>query len=506
MAMKREIIFRILRFGLTFLCGAAWATASGQEAETSRKGDGGTGIKGVTTQSATVRRDGSNVLVDMNLDLSDLKVKSTEAVLLTPYLVHGDDSLALPAVGVYGRQRYYYYLRKDKDKMISGEDETTITSGSKADVIPYHATVSYVDWMNDSRLVLGRRDYSCCERLLEDQCSEILSRVLWVPDVPRLIYVSPKGEKTKTRSLSGTAYIDFPVDKTGIYPEYHDNVAEFGKIRSTIDSVRNDSDITVTSIRLKGFASPEGSYAHNTYLARERTATIRKYVLDLYNFDPAIVTVDHEPENWEGLIEWLRTSGLPDAEKILSAAMDTSLEPDAREWRIKKNYPKDYAVMLSEIYPRLRCTKYKIEYDIRSYTDPSEILKVMEAQPQKISLGEFFLAAESLEAGSPEFNHVFEVAAVMYPDDPVANLNAANAAMERGDLVSAAERLKKAGAGGEAEYARGVLAVMAKEYSTAVEHFMSADEKGVAEAAEQARIFKEYAGYTSGSETGGTRE
>lgn len=506
MAMKREIIFRIFCFGVTFLCGTALTAAFGQEADASRKGDGGTGIEGVTTQSATVKRDGSNVLIDMDLDLSALKVKSTEAVLLTPYLVNGEDSLALPSVGVYGRQRYYYYFRKDKDKMISGEDETTLTSGSNAEVIPYRATVSYADWMNNSRLVLGRRDYSCCERILGDQCSEILSGVLWVPDVPRLLYVSPKGEKTKTRSLSGTAYIDFPVDKTGIYPEYHDNVAEFGKIRSTIDSVRNDSDITVTTIHLKGFASPEGSYAHNTYLARERTATIRKYVLDLYNFDPAIVTMDHEPENWEGLIEWLRTSGLPDAEKILEIAEGMALEPDAREWRIKKNYPKDYAVMLSEIYPRLRCTKYRIEYDIRSYTDPSEILKVMKVQPQKISLGEFFLAAESLEPGSPEFNHVFEVAAVMYPDDPVANLNAANAAMERGDLVSAAGRLKKAGDSGEAEYARGVLAVMSKEYSTAVEHFMSAGKKGVEDAAAQAKIFKEYAEYSNGTETTKTNE
>ena len=497
--MKRDIIFKIFCFGMTFLCGAALTAAFGQETDASRKD-----IEGVSTHNATVKRDGSNVLIEMDLDLSSLKVKSTEAVLLTPYLVNGEDSLALPSVGVYGRQRYYYYLRKDK--MISGEDETTITSGSNAEVIPYHATTPYKDWMNNSRLVLGRGGYSCCEKHSGDQSSELLSRVLWGPDVPRLIYVSPKGEKTKTRSLSGTAYIDFPVDKTGIYPEYHNNVAELGKIRSTIDSVRNDSDITVRSIHLKGFASPEGSYAHNIDLARERTATIRKYVLDLYHFAPEIVTIAHEPENWEGLIEWLRTSGLPNAEKILEIAEGTNLEPDAREWRIKKNYPKDYALMLREIYPRLRCTKYRIEYDIRSYTDPSEILKVMKVQPQKISLGEFFLAAESLEPGSPEFNHVFEVAAVMYPEDPIANLNAANAAMERGDLVSAAGRLKKAGDSGEAEYARGVLAVMSKEYSTAVEHFTSAEEKGVEDAAAQAKIFKEYAEYSNGTETTKTNE
>lgn len=183
---------------MTFLCGAALTAAFGQETDASRKD-----IEGVSTHNATVKRDGSNVLIEMDLDLSSLKVKSTEAVLLTPYLVNGEDSLVLPSVGVYGRQRYYYYLRKDK--MISGEDETTITSGSNAEVIPYHATTPYKDWMNNSRLVLGRGDYSCCEKHSGDQSSELLSRVLWIPDVPRLIYVSPKGEKTKTRSLSGTA-------------------------------------------------------------------------------------------------------------------------------------------------------------------------------------------------------------------------------------------------------------------------------------------------------------
>lgn len=501
MTMKRDIIFRIISTGIVFL----WSVPSvtfGQGTDVSRKN----GIEGVATQNAKVTRDGSNVLIDMDLDLTDLKVKSTVAVLLTPYLVNGEDSLALPAVGVYGRQRYYYYLRKGDGKMISGKEETSFTSGTKAEMIPYHATVSYKDWMNNSRLVLGRGDYSCCEKHVGDQSSEVLSKVLWVPDVPRLIYVSPKGEKTKTRSLSGTAYIDFPVDKTGIYPEYHDNVAELGKIRSTIDSVRNDSDITVTSIRLKGFASPEGSYAHNTDLARERTATIRKYVLDLYHFDPSIVTVDFEPENWDGLIKWLQTCGLPDAGTILAIATDTDLEPDAREWKIKKNYPKDYAVMKSEIYPRLRCTKYFIEYDIRSYTDPAEILKVMKTQPQKVSLGEFFLAAESLEPGSPEFNQAFEVAAVMYPDDPTANLNAANAAMERGDLVTATKRLDKAGDSGEAEYARGVLAVLNKEYSTAAGHFLSARAKGVSEAAGQAKIFEEYAGYEKSGESVRTKK
>lgn len=486
--MKRNSIFVNTLAALLLGTGlASWAQDVSVPAGVSRPA-----VDGVVAENAKVTRDGSKVVVDMSLDLSGLKVKSTKAVLLTPYIVNGEDSLALPSVGVYGRQRYYYYLRKDGDRMISGEDETSFRTGKDQNVIPYHATVAYKDWMNDSRLVLTRGDYACCGERISAQRSDLVSRALWVPAVPELVYVSPEGEKTKTRSLSGRAYIDFPVDRTEIHPDYHNNAVELGKIRASIDSVRSDKDITVTSVWLKGFASPEGTYAHNTMLARERTATIREYVLKLYHFDPSVVTFDHEPENWDGLVAWLATSSLPDASEILKIAKDKDTDPDVREFRIRKYYPEDYKVMKEEIYPRLRCTEYRIDYSIRGYADPREILEVMKTNPRKLSLEEFFLAAESLEAGSQEFNNVFETAAVMYPEDNVANLNAASAAMGRGDLKTAEARLSKAGDSAEADYSRGVLAVMNKDYAAAAAFFGKAADKGMDSAAAQAAIFNEY--------------
>ena len=498
MMMIRVSAVLLLAVGQSaFASGGAFGMAGGET-------DAFPPIEGVSARDARVTRDGSKVAVDMKLDVSGLKVNSVKAVLLTPCLVSGTDTLDLPSVGLYGRQRYYYYLRNDH--RMSGEDETSFRTGENPDVIPYHADIAYKEWMNGCRLVLRRSDYSCCEEKTGGQVSELVANALWTPATPGLVYVSPQGEKVKTRSLSGTAYIDFPVDRTEIYPDYHNNVLELGRIRATIDSVRNDSDITVSSIWLKGFASPEATYAHNTDLARERTNTIREYVLKLYHFDPSIVKTDYEPENWEGLIAWLRASSLPESSGILKIAQDGSVDPDVREFRIRRNYPAAYKVMKSEIYPRLRCTKYRIEYSIRGFSDPEEILRVMKANPRKLSLNEFFVAGESLAAGSPEFNEVFETAAVMYPEDKVANLNAANAAMERGDLVTAEGRLKKAGESGEAEYARGVLAVMMKEYAAAAVHFRNAEAKGVVEAAGQAKIFEEYARYAKGGETGGLKE
>lgn len=45
--------------------------------------------------------------------------------------------------------------------------------------------------------------------------------------------------------------MDYPVSQTVIYPDYHNNKEELAKIESTIDSVKFDSDVTITSIHIK---------------------------------------------------------------------------------------------------------------------------------------------------------------------------------------------------------------------------------------------------------------
>ena len=82
----------------------------------------------------------------------------------------------------------------------------------------------------------------------------------------------------------------------------------------------------------------------------------------------------------------------------------------------------------------------------------------MLTQPQKLSLNEFYLPAQACSPGSDEFNEIFETAVRMYPEDTAANLNAANTAMQKGDLKNAEHYLRKAGESPEALYARGAYA------------------------------------------------
>ena len=111
-----------------------------------------------------------------------------------------------------------------------------------------------------------------------------------------------------------------------------------------------------------------------------------------------------------------------------------------------------------------------------------EIKRIIRERPQKLNLNEFYVAAQEYEPGTDEFADVFETAVRMYPNDTVANLNAANAAMRRGDLDGAERYLAKAGDSPETVYARGALAIRRKDYDTARKYLNEAKALGLKQA------------------------
>lgn len=93
-----------------------------------------------------------------------------------------------------------------------------------------------------------------------------------------------------------------------------------------------------------------------------------------------------------------------------------------------------------------------------------------------------YLVAQEMEPGSDEYNATFATAVRMFPDDPVANLNAANTALRLGDLKGAETYLSKAGDAPEAIYARGIRAALLKNYTVAEPLLKEALQKGVMQA------------------------
>lgn len=437
-------------------------------------------VDGVSVGDLKMERNGGYMAVDMTLGLKDLDVDGNRAVLLTPRLVNGGDSLDLQSVGIYGRRRYYFYVRNG-ESMLSGKDEKSFKASEKPDEIAYHNIVSYADWMDGATLSLRRSDYGCCHTLLAEQDGELGHHC--EAFFPTLVYAQPAAETVKHRSLEGSAFIDFPVDKTVIYPDYRRNTVELGRIQATIDSVRDDRDVTITQVWLEGYASPESPYAHNKELAVGRTEALKKYIQQLYKFEDGIISTDHEPEDWAGLRRYVEQTNLDHRTEIL-ALIDSDMDPDAKEAKIKRAYPEEYRFMLQNWYPALRHTDYRIAYNIRGYNDVEEIKRILSTRPQKLSLNEFYLVAQEYEPGTDEFSDVFDTAVRMFPSDEIANLNAANAAIRRDDFATAERYLAKAGDSAEADYARGALAIRKGDLNTARAWLGKAKAKGLSQAEE----------------------
>lgn len=433
----------------------------------------------ISISDPSLMREEDNVMAaSLNIGFSGLEVKSPGAVVITPMIVNSIDTLRLPSIGIYGRTAWYASLRNDRLPISRGV-ETTLRYEKKLPTLMYDQKVHYEDWMNGADLIVEVDDYGCAGCQKGSYEIGDLAHYQKVEYQPTFIYQTAVAQEVKTRELSGRAYVDFPVNKTEIYPDYRRNGVELRKILATIDSVRNDKDVNVTSISIKGYASPEGSYSSNARLAQGRTESLRNYVQNLYHFAPGFIKTSSEPEDWGGLKEYVEQSSLPERLEILAIIDDQYLDPDVKDRTIQSRFPQTYRFLLQNVYPGLRHSDYRIEYEIRSFSDPVEIREMLVKEPGKLSLNEIYIAAQGLEPGSDQYNEIFETAVRLYPNEPVANLNAANAVMQRGDLIGAARYLERAGDSPEATYARGVLAALNGDYAKALELVEQAVSRGV---------------------------
>ena len=273
--------------------------------------------------------------------------------------------------------------------------------------------------------------------------------------------------------------------KNGIVVDLFDNSRELAKITKTIDLVRDDKNVQITGINIHGFASPDGPYANHERLARERAASLKNYVANLYPINAKLFSSNSTPEDWNGFRRKVQQSNLANKEEIIKIS-NSSLAPDDKDKRIRQLYPHDYAVIMSDIYPRLRHSDYTVSYTVRPFS-VEEAKQILKTRPQQLSLQEMFLVAQTMEPGSAEFNEVFDIAVRMFPDDPTANLNAACADLQRRDIASAEKHLQKADNSAAALNARGALAVMKKDYQLARQLFADAAAAGSEDAKANAK-------------------
>lgn len=309
----------------------------------------------VENQSIT-RSDDNRLTIAMDIIMqANMKISSNRSATLTPILEANGHTKALSPIVIYGRRRA---LVNERGNTVPKDAFVILRRKRKTEQrVSYLVQFPYEAWMQKANLVMDA-DLCGCRNIVEANTLDPITtlNIERIKLQPAIAYITPKAEEVKHRAVEGSAFLDFPVNKTIIYPEYRRNQAELAKIRATIDTIRNDKNISITGIRLEGYASPEGSYANNDRLAKGRTAALLNYVRNYYDFPEGLLTMASTPEDWAGFRKFITNSALPQKEEILQMIDLDEKDMDAKEKRIApscrpRNIPLFAKRMLSGFTP-----------------------------------------------------------------------------------------------------------------------------------------------------------
>lgn len=448
--------------------------------------------------SHELRQQGDSLILDMVFDFSGIKIDANRHLTLTPVLVAPDNETGLPEIVVNGRSWQKVY---EREMALDGASSTTpyptyavIKAGSKKDkTLRYRMTLPFEEWMKDARLDM-KEDLCNCGGQPQELATELLVNHVSPEHTEYDImtaYIKPEVEEVKLRSEQREAFLDFPVAQTVIYPDFGSNPKELNKIQSMILEIRNDKNVKVSHVCIKGYASPEGSFELNERLSEGRAQALKKYLASNLDIPLSMYQVEHGGEDWNGLVKLLDNVVIEYRNEIISIIQNI-YNVDTRKRMLRElGGGQPYQYMLKNLYPELRRVVSRVDYSVRGFSI-EEAKEIIKTRPQQLSLEEMYLVANSYDKNDDAFAKVFETAVQLFPDDKVANLNAAASALAVHDPERAQRYLDRADKN-TPEYKNnlGVLYLMRGENDRARQLFAEASATGLAEAAHNLKELQE---------------
>ena len=400
----------------------------------------------ISLSDVSLWQQGNSLYVDMKIDMKNLTVSPERMLTLTPLLTDGQHNVALEEIIINGKRRQKAYLR---GLAISRELPAGIVIPyNKREVLNYAQVIPYEPWMANASLNLvenlcgcGNNEEMLAQELITNDVSTEAKRLSAM--VPVVAYIQPTVEVVKNRSEQYEAHLDFPVSKAVIQPEFMNNHKELMNIHAMFDKIQNDKNLTVTGISIEGFASPEGPLKFNEQLSQKRAEALKNYLTTNEKVPGKLYKVTFGGENWGGLVQALEKSSMKDKDKFIGIIKNTTDDARRKQEIMRVDGGAPYRTMLKEIYPGLRKVNCKIDYTVANF-DVEQGRVVIKVNPKYLSLNEMYQVANSYPKGSNDFVNVFDIAVRMYPNDEVANLNAAAVSLTKKDLENAIKYMDKA--------------------------------------------------------------
>ena len=425
------------------------------------------------------REENDSLKISYVIKANTPAVASSQSLSITPMLAVGDSALLLPPVTIMGKNEEKVMARYRNNS--GAEEPVPSIKGNDSNESVIHISIPYQIWMDSARIsirqeVSGYRGHNLVTHYHLNDRVELEAREPYTVQ-PQVAFIIPTKEE-KRRKRQGKAYLDFPVGRSVIQPNYRRNPQELLKIDDAVREVINNPDAVLFGLYVEGFASPEGAYATNERLSRERATALKEYIRTKFSLNESLFRVTSVAEDWEGLETLVKASDLPEKDKILETISSVSIDAGREGALMKLNRGVPYRKMLKEMFPELRRVEYQIDYSVKDY-GVDEAKKLLDRNPADLSQYELYNLAQSMEKGSRQYNSILlEIIPRQYPEDATANNNTAAAMIANGETATAKRHLEKAGDSPAALNNLGVIALLDGDLDKAEAYFDTAVRAG----------------------------
>lgn len=419
----------------------------------------------------------------------DRELSSNESVVLEPIILNSDNEVMLPKIYVNSRKQQIMVLRefyKDVDY-----SNSILRKNGTHQNFQYLESIPYSEWMESASLVINEESCGCGLPISSDIVftSSVSSPYSLPEELPKLAYVMPEETELKLRTDKGSAYVLFQLSDTIIKPKLGNNQSELDKITNSIDIIKNDSNCIVTEVCIHGYASPEGPYKTNVKLARGRTNAVKDYISNIYQFSQGVLKTNYTAEDWLGFEAIVENSSYKYRNEILKI-IRSELAPDKKEQKIRTKYPQYFKTLLADWLPILRHTEYTIQYEVCLFNSIEEIEQIFYENPKYLSLSELFQLSLYYKDGSEQRNNVIMQSVQLYPDSPIANLNAACVTLRKQDIARSKVYIDKSLECPEKDLLMGVYCLLINDYANSEKYLNKAKYNGIKESEEYIQIYE----------------
>lgn len=435
----------------------------------------------ITTPSLVVKND--TLTLTCQMDFSVVRAGNFETYAFTPELFAGSgEKRTLPPV-VITDQKNFKMRKTDLKFAESGYYSRPYVvlpamPSKRENVVSYTLQMPYQPWMEQMKMRIYEEKKEACiinlptPEFIKPEPKLPQAGQVCEPCMQMVSYLTPEEEPIKVRNEQNTLYIQYPSGSSAFDLNFGKNASEWSKLNTMLTPLTQGDLVTFKSIALCGYASPDGSVKTNDRLSSERAQAFADYMAQNYHFNDSLLHISAAGEDWDGLITILNAQKPEYLEQAL-AIIDGQPDLDKREAQLKKDLGENYTRMLTDYFPLLRRITISIDFEVREVRN-AEAAQLIYTNPKLLSLQEMYGVAKNYEPGSKEYKQVYEIAATCYPEDVVANINAASANIISGDFDRAQQLMDRVKDDPRACNNLGVLAWLNGDADKAVEWFTKA--------------------------------